>query len=102
MVVVRVHCTGRANGRTVRAEVDARVYHDAVAGLTAMQRCTGFDAAIVAAMMARGEIAPGVAVRELSVDPERYVSELDRRGMQVTRSLIDLSAAPAKTPPHPG
>jgi lysine 6-dehydrogenase len=102
VVVVRVHCTGRANGRSVRAEVDALVYHDPEAGLTAMQRCTGFDAAIVAAMMARGEIAPGVAVRELSVDPERYVSELSRRGMQVTRSLIDLPSAPAKRPPHPG
>ena len=71
VVVVRVHCTGRANGRAVRAEVDALVYHDPATGLTAMQRCTGFDAAIVAAMMARKEIAAGVAVRELSVDPER-------------------------------
>jgi lysine 6-dehydrogenase len=102
VVVVRVHCTGRANGRSVRAEVDALVYHDRDTGLTAMQRCTGFDSAIVAAMMARGEIAPGVAVRELSVDPERYVSELDRRGMQVTRRLTDLSADPARKPPHRG
>jgi lysine 6-dehydrogenase len=102
VVVVRVHCTGRANGRSVRAEVDALVYHDPEAGLTAMQRCTGFDAAIVAAMMARGEIAPGVAVRELSVDPERYVSELNRRGMQVTRRITDLSADPARKQPPRG
>jgi saccharopine dehydrogenase-like NADP-dependent oxidoreductase len=63
------------------------IYHDPKTGLTAMQRCTGFDAAIVAAMMARGEIAAGVAVRELSVDPERYVAELGRRGMEIRRSL---------------
>jgi lysine 6-dehydrogenase len=101
VVVVRVHCTGRADGRRVRAEVDTLIFHDPDAGLTAMQRCTGFDAAIVAAMMARNEIPPGVAVRELSIDPERYVKELDRRNMRVTRKLTDLSAAPASTRPHP-
>jgi lysine 6-dehydrogenase len=100
VVVVRVHCTGRANNCVIRAEVDTLVYYDRATGLTAMQQCTGFDAAIVAAMMARGEIPPGVAVRELSVDPERYVAELERRGMSVTRVITDLSDAPASTPPH--
>jgi hypothetical protein len=65
-----------------------------------MQQCTGFDAAIVAAMMARGELPPGAAVRELSVDPERYVAELERRGMGVTRAIKYLSDAPASTPPR--
>jgi hypothetical protein len=66
-----------------------------------MQRCTGFDAAIIAAMMARKEVAPGVAVRELSVNPERYVSELDRRGIEVCRTVIDLSDGLASTPLPP-
>jgi lysine 6-dehydrogenase len=100
VVVVRVHCTGRSDGRAIRAEVDTLVYHDATIGLTAMQRCTGFDAAIVAAMMARGTIAPGVAVRELSVDPEQYVSELGRRDMKVSRRLIELPDDRASTPRH--
>jgi lysine 6-dehydrogenase len=102
VVVVRVHCTGRANGRRVRAEVDTLVYHDADTGLTAMQRCTGFDAAIVAAMMARGEIATGVVVRELSVNPERYVAELSRRGMPVSRKITELTDGPASKPPRRG
>jgi lysine 6-dehydrogenase len=100
VVVVRVHCTGRSNGRRVRAEVDTLVYHDPVIGLTAMQRCTGFDAAIVAAMMADNQIASGVAVRELSVDPERYVNELERREMPVTRRVTELPDDPASTQPH--
>jgi lysine 6-dehydrogenase len=101
VVVVRVHCTGRAKRRPVRAEVDALVHHDPKTGLTAMQRCTGFDAAIVAAMMAGGGIAPGVVVRELSLNPERYVAELARRGMDVTRRLRDLTGARAsKSPPQ--
>ncbi|HEV7366085.1 MAG TPA: saccharopine dehydrogenase C-terminal domain-containing protein [Gemmatimonadales bacterium] len=102
VVVVRVHCTGRAKRRPVRAEVDALVHHDPKTGLTAMQRCTGFDAAIVAAMMASGEIAPGVAVRELSVDPERYLAELARRGLEVTRRVRDLTAARASKSPRRG
>ncbi|MFL5404098.1 MAG: saccharopine dehydrogenase family protein [Gemmatimonadales bacterium] len=101
VVIVRVHCTGRANGRSIRAEVDTLIYHDAGTGLTAMQRCTGFDAAIVAAMMARSEVTKGVAVRELSVDPERYVAELSRRGMEVTRNITELSAGPASKPRRP-
>jgi lysine 6-dehydrogenase len=101
VVVVRVHCTGRAKRRPVRAEVDALVHHDPKTGLTAMQRCTGFDAAIVATMMASGGIAPGVAVRELSLNPERYVAELARRGMHVTRRIRDLTGARAsKSPPR--
>lgn len=102
VVVVRVHCIGQAAGRTVRAEVDTLVHRDPETGLTAMQRCTGFDAAIVAAMLARRQIAPGVAVRELSVDPERYVSELERRHMHVTRRVTELSGGPASTPRRRG
>jgi lysine 6-dehydrogenase len=102
VVVVRVHCTGRSGKQAIRAEVDALVHHDPRTGLTAMQRCTGFDAAIVAAMMVRGDIAPGVAVRELSVDPERYVAELARRGIDVARAIRDVPAGPSSTPHPPG
>lgn len=87
VVVVRVHCTGREDGRPVRAEVDLLVPHDPEIGLTAMQRCTGFDAAIVAAMLARGHVAKGVAVRERSIDVDEYVRELARRGMDVARRM---------------
>lgn len=88
VVVVRVHCTGTHRGEGVRAEVDLMTFHDPETGLTAMQRCTGFDAAIVAAMAARGQIEPGVSVRERSVDPDPYVAELARRGMEVERRRV--------------
>lgn len=88
VVVVRVHCTGRRDGGPVRAEVDLMTFSDPETGLTAMQRCTGFDAAVVAAMAAGGEVEPGVSVRERSVDPVAYVRELDRRGIPVERRLV--------------
>lgn len=90
VVVVRAHCTGVDRGRRVRGEVDLMTFHDPDTGLTAMQRCTGFDAAIVAAMAARGEIEAGVSVRERSVDPEPYAAELARRGIDVRRRRVHL------------
>jgi hypothetical protein len=48
-----------------------------------MQRTTGWDGAIVTAMMARGDTAPGAVPREISVDPSAYVSELRLRGFSV-------------------
>jgi hypothetical protein len=55
-----------------------------------MQRCTGWDGAIVAAMMAHGETPAGAIPREISVDSRRYVAELERRGIHVDvdRQLI--------------
>ncbi len=93
VVVVRVHCMGVAGDRPALAAVDLMVLHDPETGFTAMQRCTGFDLAIVGGMLARGEIAPGVGVRERSVDPERYVAELSRRGMEVRRGLTAIPGA---------
>ena len=66
------------------------VYSDESIGLSAMQRCTGFDAAIVAAMLAAKEVAPGAHKREEAIDPERYVQELDRRGMSVERRIVPI------------
>lgn len=66
------------------------VHYDEELGLSAMQQCTGFDAAIVAAMLARGELKKGVSVREVSVDPHAYVRELAARGMNVEHRLLQL------------
>ncbi len=90
IVVVRVHCVGSDGGAGVRAEVDLMVHYDEELGLSAMQQCTGFDAAIVAAMLARGELKKGVSVREVSVDPHAYVRELAALGMNVEHRLLQL------------
>jgi hypothetical protein len=52
-------------------------------------------------MMARRNLRPDWRWGERSVNPERYVHELDQRNIRVTRKLIDLSADPASTPGHP-
>ncbi len=49
------------------AQVDLVDRFDEATGFTAMERTTGWHAAIVAAMLARGEIAPGATPLEIAV-----------------------------------
>lgn len=82
-VIVRTVATGRHRGRSAEAQVDLVDFFDEETGFTAMQRTTGWDGAIVAAMMARGETPAGAIPRETSVGRQRYVEELGRRGFRV-------------------
>jgi lysine 6-dehydrogenase len=63
-------------------------YFDAETGFTAMERCTGWSAAIVAGMTARGQTPPGAAGVEVQVPAGRYVEELARRGIEVTEKVV--------------
>ena len=62
-------------------------YFDQEAGFTAMERCTGWSAAIVAEMMARGQTPRGAGGVETQVSARRYVEELRRRGINVTEQV---------------
>jgi len=77
--ILRAQCDG-GSGRVV---VDLFDYRDAKTGFTAMERTTGFHAAIIASMIAHGEIAPGAVPVELAVSGKRIMDECMRRGMQV-------------------
>jgi lysine 6-dehydrogenase len=91
MVVIRVVASGRHEGRTAEAQLDLLDLFDEETGFTAMQRTTGWDAAIVAAMMARAETPRGAMPRERAVDPSSYVEELRRRGFDLQEELRLLS-----------
>ena len=58
-------------------------FYDEATGFTAMERTTGWDGAIVAEMMARGQIPPGAAPVEVAVPAAAFVSELAKRGIEV-------------------
>ncbi|MBU0741645.1 hypothetical protein KJ554_04740, partial [bacterium] len=65
---------------------------DPVTGLSAMMRMTGFPAAIVAHMLAGGEIdAPGARPQETVVPAERMLEELARRGIAAAREQQTLA-----------
>jgi lysine 6-dehydrogenase len=67
--------------------VDLVDYYDETTGFTAMERTTGWDGAIVAEMMARGDTPRGAVPVELAVDPAKFVAELRLRGFDLKEEV---------------
>ena len=86
-VVIRVVARGHHQGRAAEAQLDLVDFYDPDTGFTSMQRTTGWDGAIVAEMMARGDTTRGAVPRELSVNPKHYVEELRTRGFSIDEDL---------------
>jgi lysine 6-dehydrogenase len=87
MVIVRVKAVGKKDGRDAEALVEVIDYLDEETGFTAMERCTGWSAAIVAEMMARGQTPRGAGGVETQVPARPYVEGLRRRGINVTEQV---------------
>ncbi len=90
LVIVRVKALGKKDGQDAEAVVEMIDYYDEETGFTAMERSTGWSAAIVAAMMARGQTPRGAAGVETMVPAKLFVEELGRRGLQVTERVVRL------------
>jgi lysine 6-dehydrogenase len=86
-VIVRVEAMGKKAGRDAVARVEVIDEFDEETGFTAMERCTGWSAAIVAAMMARGQTRVGAGGVEIQVPAGPFVHELRQRGIAVTECL---------------
>ncbi|MGB5574644.1 MAG: saccharopine dehydrogenase C-terminal domain-containing protein [Thermoanaerobaculia bacterium] len=86
-VIIRVVARGHHRGKPAEAQLDLVDFFDPETGFTSMQRTTGWDGAIVAEMMARGETIRGAVPRELSVNSLRYVDELRARGFSIDEDL---------------
>ncbi|HEY8018241.1 MAG TPA: saccharopine dehydrogenase C-terminal domain-containing protein [Actinomycetota bacterium] len=87
IVIARVEVFGHHDGALARAVVELRDELDEETGFSAMERTTGFHAAIVARMMAAGMIEPGVQPPELAVAPQVMIDELRVRGFRITESV---------------
>lgn len=59
------------------------VAYDEETGFTAMERTTGWTAAVVAEMMARGETPRGAGGLEVMVPARPYIEELRRHGLSI-------------------
>ena len=84
---IRILATGQKGRQPAEVVVEMMDFFDEETGFTAMERTTGWDAAIVAAMMARGQIPEGAVPVESAVPAEPFVAELARRGIEVTVAL---------------
>ena len=82
--VMRALGVGEKDGRPARVTLDLVDRYDPVTGFTAMERLTGWHAAIMMALQARGRIEPGAHRMEQAVRAGEVLAELERRGIPHT------------------
>jgi lysine 6-dehydrogenase len=82
--VMRALGVGEMDGRPARVTLDLVDRYDPVTGFTAMERLTGWHAAIMMALQARGRIEPGAHRMEQAVRAGEVLAELERRGIPHT------------------
>ncbi|UCH60641.1 MAG: saccharopine dehydrogenase NADP-binding domain-containing protein [Anaerolineales bacterium] len=87
LVIVRVRALGKKDGRQAEAFVQVIDYFDDATGFSAMERGTGWSAAIVAHMMARHETPRGAGGVEKMVPAKPFVEALKARGIPVEEHL---------------
>jgi lysine 6-dehydrogenase len=87
IVFVRVKAIGKKAGRPAEAVVELEDHFDEVTGFTAMERTTGWDAAIVAEMMAHGHTPRGAGGVETFVPAVPFMNELRRRGFHIKEKV---------------
>jgi lysine 6-dehydrogenase len=83
IVLVRVKAVGKKAGQPAQAIVELVDRYDEKTGFTAMERTTGWDAAIVAEMMAHEQTPRGAGGVESFVPAVPFVNELRRRGLYI-------------------
>lgn len=88
MVIIRIIARGLKNGQEKQAVIDLFDYYDEATGFTAMERTTGWHAAIMAGLVARGHTPRGAVPVELAVPGPTFVEEFRKRefNLEVTYS----------------
>ena len=85
--IIRIRAVGRKDGRPAEALVELIDYFDELSGFSAMERMTGWTAAIAVEMMAHGQTPHGAGGVEFFIPPAQYVAELRRHGLNVTEKV---------------
>jgi lysine 6-dehydrogenase len=87
-LVMRVHAQGKKGGRPTEVIFDVLDAYDPATGFTAMQRTTGFSAAIVLEALARGQIRRrGCVPLETALPGSRVLEETLRRGIKIRETV---------------
>ncbi|MFB0518460.1 MAG: saccharopine dehydrogenase family protein, partial [Acidobacteriota bacterium] len=85
--LMRITFKGKQGGIDKELTYQLIDYYDYDNQITSMMRTTGFSISIIAQMLGRGEISvKGAFPPELSVPPERFLEELDKRGISISES----------------
>jgi lysine 6-dehydrogenase len=84
LVALRVEVSGRKGGKPKKLAWELVDTFDAEHGISAMERTTGYSLSITGQMQARGEIGKaGVFTPDEAIPPEKYISELGKRGVMI-------------------
>ncbi len=86
VVALRVLVSGTKNGASVTRQYDLLDWYDAEHGITAMMRVTGYTLSITGQLMASGALASGVYTPDEIFPGDRYIAELQSRGINITIS----------------
>jgi lysine 6-dehydrogenase len=81
--VMRAKGTGEKHGRDLSMVVDLIDRYDEATGFTAMERITGWHAAIMAELIARGEVESGAWSLEKAISAMRFMEKVKERGFDV-------------------
>ncbi len=87
LVIVRIKGYGQKEGRRAEAFVEVIDFFDEVTGFSAMERTTGWHAAIMAIFNARGTTPRGVKSVETAVPGPLFVEELLKRGIPLEEKV---------------
>jgi lysine 6-dehydrogenase len=87
LCIIRVKALGKKSGQPAEAFVELIDYYDEDTGFTAMERATGWSAAVVLEMAARGQTPRGAGGVETFVPAGPYVQELRRHGFKISESV---------------
>jgi lysine 6-dehydrogenase len=81
--VMRAIGRGRRDGEPLEVTFDLVDRYDPATGFSAMERLTGWHAAIMAGFVADGTVPPGVHPVERAMNAGRFLDEVRRRGFAI-------------------
>jgi lysine 6-dehydrogenase len=87
LVIVRVKAVGIQDGQPALAFVELIDYFDEATGFTAMERTTGWSAALVLEMAAQGKTKRGAGGLETHLPAEPFVRTYIDQGINITTSV---------------
>lgn len=82
--MLRAKGVGLKNEKRQSVVVDMLDYYDEQTGFTAMEKLTGWHAAIIAIFIAQGKIRKGATPQELAVPASDVLLESHKRGFKIT------------------
>lgn len=92
--LMRAKGVGEKDGKDLSLVIELIDRYDEITGFTAMERLTGWHAAIMTQFIARRAIPPGVLPLEKAISATRFLEEVRRRGFHIMEQWEDIETKP--------